>query len=447
MTPDPASASALERLLRDGSDADVGRFFLLLTPPEIADLLETLRNDEDRARAFRAIVSKDQPRVLRGLEEGERAGLVEELAPERAADLLEALRTDDAADVLQELDESTKADVLQHIEPEERRAIECVMDYPPQSAGGIMQTELVRVNDFQTTRAAVEEIRRTRDKVGELHEVFVVDRNSRLKGWIKARDLILAEDDTLVASITTPVPVTVPVTEDQEEIASLVQDYDASSVAVVDHDDRLVGRILIDDIVDVLEEEATEDIVRLGGTAPGEIYEPSVGMALRARSPWLGITFLGGIAAALIMDAGDDLIKHAGALFAFVPVILGMGGASATQTATVTVRSLALGRISPGQLGAVIGKELLVGFVLAIAVGSLLFLVTRVVDADTTVAWIASLAMFGTVSFGTLFGVITPLVLDKFGVDPAVATSPFVTTVNDLLGSALILGLCWFAAT
>ena len=435
--------TALERLLRDGTDADLTRFLRLLQPPEIADLIESLSDESDRARAFQAILGRDKARVLRDLEEAERADIVEQLPPGETADLLEEMKSDDAADVLQEMDDAQAQAVLEQIEPEDRAEIEKVLEYPHDSAGGIMQTELVQVRMGETVGRLRQEIRRTRDEVGELHEVFVVDDEGVLQGWIKPRALVLAEDETRVGTLSEPIPVRVPVSMDQEEAAALVKDYDLTSVPVVDDRDRLVGRILVDDIVDVFEEEATEDIVRLAGSNPEEIYEPSVLVALRARAPWLVITFVGGIIAAIIINAGDDLVKQAGALFAFIPVIMGMGGGCATQTATVTVRGLALGRIDGQNVLSVIRKELFVGLIMATGTGVLLWVVAVAFDGNVEVAWIASLALFGTICLGTLFGALTPLIFSKLGVDPAVATSPFVTTMNDVLGSSLILVLCW----
>ena len=195
--------------------------------------------------------------------------------------------------------------------------------------------------------------------------------------------------------------------------------------------------------MDVIEEEATEDIARMAGTTPEEIHEPSVGQALRSRSPWLLTTFFGGILAAWIINSGDGVVKDAGKLFIFIPVIMGMGGGCATQTATVTVRSLALGRIALEGVWDVVLKEVLVGLVLALGTGVLVWVSATALDASTDVAWIAAAAIFGTISLGTLFGVVTPLVLHKAGVDPAVATHPLVTTANDILGSSLILLFCW----
>ena len=438
------SQTALERLLREGSAGDLSRFLRLLQPPEIADLIESLNDEQDRARAFQAILGKDKARVLRDLEEAERADIVEGLRPGEAADLLEAMKSDDAADVLQAMDDAQQAAVLEQIEPQERAEIEKILEYPHDSAGGLMQTELVRIRASATVGHARQEIRRTRDDVGELHEVFVVDDAGRLRGWIKPRALILADDNTPVDTVTTPIPIQVPVTMDQERIALLVKDYDLTSVPVVNEANQLVGRILVDDIVDVFEEEATEDIVRLAGSNPDEIYEPSVLVALRARAPWLAITFLGGIIAAIIIHAGDDMVKGAGALFAFIPVIMGMGGGCATQTATVTVRGLALGRIDQNNVMDAVRKELFVGLAMATGTGLLLWLVALAFDGNVDVAWIASLALFGTICLGTLFGALAPLLFARLGVDPAVATSPFVTTMNDVLGSSLILLLCWW---
>ena len=309
-----------------------------------------------------------------------------------------------------------------------------------------MQTELVK----RAQRPPARPRRPSRRSAGRRTRSASCTRSSswttrgRLRGWVKERALILAEDDTLIRDITEPAPVKVPVLMDQEEIANLVQDYDLSSVPVVDDGDRLVGRILVDDIVDVVVEEATEDIARAAGTDPEEIYEPSVAVALRSRSPWLMATFIGGIIAAFIIHAGDGLLEQAGKLFVFIPVIMGMGGGCATQTATVTVRSLALGRINLGGIWEVVRKETLVGLVLALGTGVLVWIVAAFMDpTQTAMAWVAAFAIFGTIFLGTLFGVLTPLLLDRVGVDPAVATHPLLTTLNDIIGSLLILAFCF----
>ncbi len=445
MPQDPSNLTALERLVRHGSEGDLRRFLHLLQPPEIADLIEALRAPEDRARTFRAIVGKeDQAEVLSTMEDPEAADVLEDMHPADAADLIEEMATDDAADVLQAMEEDLKDQVLEEVEPAERAGIQELLTYPPESAGGLMQTELVQVRGNQRARSAVEEIRRTKDEVGELHEIFVVDEAGVLRGWVKERSLILAEDDALIRTITEPAPIQIPALMDQEKIASLVQDYDLSSVPVIDDDGRLLGRILIDDIVDVVVEEATEDIARSVGTTPEEIYEPSVAVALRSRSPWLFATFLGGILAAIIIGAGEELLAGAGQLIIFIPVIMGMGGGCATQTATVTVRSLALGRIGLGGVWPVVRKEVLVGTVLAAGTGILVWAFAALLEpSQMAVAWIAAFAVFGTICLGTLFGVLTPLLLNRVGVDPAVATHPLVTTMNDIIGSLLIVAFCW----
>lgn len=431
--------TALETLVRDGSDADLRRFVRLLRPPDIADMIEALASSEDRARAFRAIAGRERSEVLREVREGDRSAVIEELEAEETARLLEGMKSDDAADLLQELDEEQQDEIIEKLEPRDRDEIRQMLAYPEESAGGIMQTELVRVREEWTAREAIEEIRRLGEEIGELHEVFVVGPHGRLRGWVRERALILAEDATPIRDITSRVPVVVNVSMDQEEVGRLVRDYDLSSVPVVDTEERLLGRVLVDDVLDVIMEEATEDITRMGGTDAEEIYEPSVWNALKARSPWLLVTFIGGILAAQIMESGDDLIKAAGALFAYVPVIMGMGGGCSTQATTVTVRSLGLGRINLRQVGTVIRKELLVGLALALAAGLLLYAVAWLSQRDTAVAIIAACAIFGTMCLGALFGVLTPLILNKWGADPAVAASPFVTTANDVLGSTLIV--------
>ncbi len=440
--PDSEVPSALERLLEVGSDEDIQRFLLALSPPETADLLETLDDGETRTRVFRLLVARRGARVLRAMQEEERAEIIEELPTHEAVAVIENMKSDDAADVLQQLDEVSRQEVLDALDPQDRRALEKILEHDEETAGGLMQTELVRVRASSTVREAIEEIRRTAEETGELHELFVVDGDDRLVGWVKERDLILAEDATRIGTITVPVPVTVPVDMDQREIVELVRDYDVSSVPVVSADGRLVGRILVDDILDVMLEEANEDVLRQGGAAAEELYAPSFLTSVRSRLPWLGVTFVGGLLAAFIMTAAEDAVRHAGALFAFIPVIMGTGGASGTQTATVTVRGLVTRRIDAGDLFGVVSRELAVGFVMAIATGLLLLAVVSWRGGDLLVAGIASGALFGTICLGTLFGVTIPLVMDRVGVDPATATGPFVTTLNDVLGSTIIWALC-----
>ncbi|MFV1959513.1 MAG: magnesium transporter MgtE N-terminal domain-containing protein, partial [Planctomycetota bacterium] len=194
-----APPTALERLVREGSEEDLRRFLLLLQPPEIADIIEALDKPEDRTRAFRAIVGPKRPNVMRELRGEEREDLLEDLAPEETARLVSAMKSDDAADVLQDLDEEDQERVLEHVPPQDRAEIEEVLEYPEDTAGGIMQTERVDVREDQTVRDARQEIRRTRHDIGELHEIFVVDAEGRLKGWVKERAFILASDDDRIA--------------------------------------------------------------------------------------------------------------------------------------------------------------------------------------------------------------------------------------------------------
>jgi magnesium transporter len=376
---------------------------------------------------------------MREIREGEREELLEELEPHEMAKIVAEMHSDDAADVLQEMDEEDQAKILQFVPAEERSELVGMLAYPEESAGGIMQTELVRVRERWTVHQARDEIRRTRDEVGELHEIFVVDRNDHLKGWVKERALILASDEDLIGTITTPVPKRVSVNMDQEDIARLVGDYDLSSVPVVDEEDHLVGRILVDDIVDVLTEEATEDITRMAGTTPEEIYEPSVRQALRSRTPWLLVALVGEVCASLVIASGSHTVKSAGMLFAFIPPIVAMAGSVSSQAATVTVRSLALGHIRRDRVFEVLRKEVSTGFIIALGVNLVLGGVALVVGRDLVVALIASISVLGTMTIGITFGVVTPLVLQRLGADPAVATSPFVATMNDLLGASVIL--------
>jgi magnesium transporter len=280
------------------------------------------------------------------------------------------------------------------------------------------------------------------EEVGEIHEVFVVDSDGRLVGTVSPADLLHGEADQTIRSILEPNPISAPLSMDQERIAELVREHDLATIPVVDEWDVLVGQVSHDDVADVIEEEATEDIARMAGSDPEELYGDSVVLSIRSRAPWLIPAFVGGLLASLIIASMEEALADALILAAFLPVVIGMAGGVGTQAAVVTVRSLALGRIEFKRLRHVFVREGLTGLALGILFGLLLFVFTLVTETEAhrveVYAMTLGVAICAAMTVGTLFGVLVPLSLHRIGIDPAIATTPFVQTANDVLGVGVL---------
>jgi len=431
--------SALERLIREGSDDDIRRFFLLLRPPELADLLEHTA-EEDRVRVLRLMGVPLASDVIRELEEPEKEDLLEDLSPAEIADIAAASKSDDAADLIASLPPEKAEDTLEQLEKNERREIERLLRYPEESAGGIMQTEVVKVSQDAPVEAALEAVRDADpEQVGEIHEVYVVDSQGRLVGSVSPVDLLQAEPAMSVQEIADPNPVTVPVTMDQEQIAERVIENDLAAVPVVDERGVLVGQVLHDDVADVIEEEATEDIAKMAGADPEEFYDESIFRAVRARAGWLLPAFMGGLLVTFVLGGAEDLLRRVPWLASFLPVILGMAGNVGTQTSALTVRGLALGRV---RVGPAIRRQVITGLSLGVVFGLLLFTFTVFREGGSDAAragMTVAFSIFISMTVAALMGVCVPLLVNHFGFDPAVASSPFVQTANDLTGAGIAI--------
>ncbi len=425
-------------------------------PQESADVLEDI-DEEHRAELFSAMEIEDQAQVLRALDdEDAREELIDAIPDADLADIAEQQRSDDATDLVDELDEDRRARVLHEMEAEKRAEIEALQKHGPETAGGLMQTELVRLPQGLTVQQAIEIVRSEYTaKMGAVYDMYVVDDEGKLLGRVRNRHLVLNSADTAIGDVMLTDVVAVPLSMDQEEIAELVQEYDVASVAVTDEKDRLVGRILIDDILDVIEEEATEDVARMAGTAADDVYTDSFVTTVKARFPWLLGTFGGGLLMVfLIMSWEEMLISDVPLLAAVIPIIMGMSGNVGTQAATVTVRGIAVGEIEFARIGKVVTKEMATGLIMAGAFSILLFVAVRFLIAPITgVEWpvgpadpsaarvilVPTVAMGLTIAASSAIGTMVPIVLHRLGRDPAVASAPFITTLVDVIGIGLLV--------
>jgi magnesium transporter len=358
----------------------------------------------------------------------------------RLVEILTAMADDDAADLLADLPNEFREQILGLMSQEDTGEVAELLSYPEDSAGRIMTTDFLALPESMNAQEAVQEVR----KASETEMVFylyVINDDGHLSGVLSLRQLVTAADETRLLNMMTREVVKVHVTTDQEEAARLVSRYNLLAIPVVDDKEALVGIITVDDVIDVLREEATEDILKMAGTSEEEISSFSVWRSVRVRLPWLFAAWIGGVAAIKIIGGFEGQFKEQIALFAslaaFIPIIMGMGGNIGTQSLSITVRGLATGRIDPKLLWKVVFKEIRVGLLLGIVYGALLAAVGWLLNKDFTLGAVVGIAMCGNMALAAVVGTFLPLLAVKFRIDPAVASGPFVTTSIDVLGITL----------
>ncbi len=413
-----------------------------LHPSDMADVLEHVEKAERKAllNFIPAALASD---ALAEMEEEERPGeLLASLQPVRIAEIFEELADDDAADLVGELDPEDQAYVFESVPDEEERGIRRLLEYPEESAGGIMTRELCAVDFEATAAAAIEELRAQAEESEDLYTVFVVGQGMRLRGVVTLRDLVLAAPETPISDLLEEPPAVVSVDLDQEEVGRLLSRYNLAAIGVVDGEGRLVGQITFDDVIDVVEAEVTEDILRFAAVSDEEQLRGTTLGAIRSRLPWLAVNTLTLSVAAVAVWLYRDTIEQLAILAAVMPVIAGLGGNAGTQALAVTIRRIALADELPGERWSAVVKELVVGLVNGLAIGLLVALVSLLLpQTEVIFGFVVMIAMWGNLAVASALGAFFPILLERSGVDPAVASSVFVTTFTDLFGFVLLLGL------
>jgi len=438
----PAKAlQSLIALLREGKVSEFLGRARRLDPADLADVLG-LADDEERVEIAKLLPPDLTGEALIEMPGQEHAeDTLAALTPEQAADIVQEMPDDDAADLLGELSPEQQQRILAQVDFEERRTVEQLLQYPDDSAGGLMTGAMVTVEEDETVRDAVESIRKQSEAVEDFTETYVVDRQRRLAGVLGFKNLVLGAPERPVRELMQEPGVTVGPEVDQEEVARLMARYNVPSIPVVDRDRRLLGRITFDDVTDVVEEEATEDLLRFGGVSAEEDLGARWFQAVRTRLPWLLVNLLTAFVAAAVVALFTNVVRALPALAAWMTIISGMGGNAGTQALAVTVRRLALGLIAPSAFLSVIGKEVMVGLACGVANGIVVALVAVAFHQPAMLGVVVSLAMVGNLFVAGFAGAFIPLLLERFRIDPAIASSVFVTTFTDVCGFALLLGL------
>lgn len=418
----------VSNILKKTSSVDLGVVFRLMNPQEL-DYLFTLLVQLENAPQL--IEKLDVPIVAQGLQN---------LAPEKIASLLKQIEVDDAADILGELPEELSELVLPLMK-EEGKEVEELLQYRDDSAGGIMNPHVFALSEDLTVKESISRLQES-DEAQMVFYLYVVDEFHNLVGVLNLRQLILSKPNTELKEIMTSDVVRVDTETDQEEVARLVARHKYLAIPVVDQNNRLMGIITVDDIIDVIREEATEDFLKMAGAGEDALRLPSVVQSTKQRFPWLTATLIGGAVAAEVIGHYQDLITRISILSGFIPVIIGMGGNLGTQSSTIMVRGLATGRIQHGHLWHVIWKEVRVALVLGITFGLFFggFAWLRL-PQGARLGFIVGTSICTAMLIAVFIGTFLPVLFDRIRIDPAIATGPFVTTTVDVLGVLVYLGI------
>jgi magnesium transporter len=430
----------LRRLLRRGAKAHATNLLSKLHAADVARLLQVL-NDEESQQAFSLVLRDDPSRAGEALAELEPSDALRYLggrSDREVADILSELGADDAAELVEAFPDGMKEGVLEQLERAGQPQVESLLQYEEVTAGRIMAPEVFALRQELTVSEAIAAIRSSSAEDLEMvFYLYVVDAEGQLAGVCSLRDLLLARESQPLSEVMNPQLVAVSVDTDQEEVAQLVARYNYLALPVVDHDAKLVGLITVDDVIDIIREEETEDILLMAGVGEDEEEVLTAPLWRNAwlRLPWLFAAWIGGILASQVMAHYSDALGQMVALSFFIPIIVGMGGNVGTQASTIVVRGLATGRLIDGQSWYTVLRELRVALALGVFFGVLLGLTVLALNPGQPSLGVAvGVALISSMALAAAVGASTPLILRRFGIDPAIATGPFVTTSVDVLG-------------
>ncbi len=424
----------IEYLIEQKNDAELLLHLEEVHPADIAEILSEL-DIEDATFIVKLLDSEKTSEALMELEEGVRERILDSLSPKEIAEELEEMDTDDAADIISELSEDRQQKVIaQIIDEEHADNIVELLRYDEDSAGGLMAKELVKVNENWNVTGCMSEMRNQAENVTRVHSIYVVDDKNKLKGRLSLKDLLTAPSKAHISDVYIPQVDYVNVHTPGEEVARVMQKYDLEAIPVVDEMGRLVGRITIDDILDFVKDEAEKDYQMAAGISEDVEADDSIWLLTRARLPWLVLALFGGFISVSVLGTFDAAMQEHAALFFFVPLIAAMAGNVGVQSSAIVLQGLANKRLKGSLLNRLL-KEIVLslfnGVVLAVllTVGGIFLL-----GFDITFGLTIGISLISVIVIASLIGTFVPIILDKQGIDPAMATGPFITTSNDICG-------------
>ncbi len=424
----------IEQLIHAKNDNELEALLNDLHHADIAEIFEEL-DIAEATYIFKVLDSEKTAEILLELEDDVREKILKGLSPKEIAEELDELDTDDAADIIAELPESKKEEVISELEDvEHAKDIVDLLRYDEDTAGGLMGKELVKVNENWNVLTCVKEMRIQAENVTRVHSIYVVDDENRLKGRLSLKDLLTTSTKTPISDVYIKKVDFVRVNTSNVEVARIMQKYDLEAIPVVDEMGRLVGRITIDDIVDVIKEEADKDYQLAAGISQDVEADDSIIELTKARLPWLVLALFGGFVSVRMLGLFEGAMKNHGELFFFTPLIAAMAGNVGVQSSAIIVQGLANHSISGSILNRLL-KEISLSLLNGAILAAILFLGSHVLlGVDSRIGMIVTIALISVIIIASLIGTSIPLILDKFGIDPALATGPFITTSNDICG-------------
>ena len=425
----------------EGDDDALKAFISEYHPSEIAILFESI-SQESRERIISILPAELASEVISEMDsEFHPEKLLENLLPERRSEIVEELDYDDATDIISQLPEEQQQEILEELDEEDASNIRSLLKYEKDTAGGLMNTQVIKINEHLIKKDALEEIIQQSEEMEEFYTINVINDQNILIGIVSLKDIIKARNNVRIKELIISDFVYVKAETDQEEVAKLISQYNLTSIPVVDDNMQLLGRITFDDVIDVMEEENTEDILKISGVSEDEELAGNWKEAVKSRLPWLILNLGTAFLAASIIRYFDATIASMGVLAGYMVIIAGMGGNAATQALAVTVRRISLNDLTDNQAYRTVLKEFTVGLINGAAIGLIVLLFALFYDQDPMLGLIIFIAMTGNPIIAGISGSAIPLVLKRIGVDPAIASSIIITTFTDVFGFLLLLGL------
>jgi len=424
---------SVKRLLRRGATSHLAKIVNKTHGADLSVLFPSLSLAQQR-RLFDMITDVEQKGILFSeLEEDTFQDLIEDMPIEAIVEILESMPADDVADIIGRLPEDRSQDILDKMKKAESEEVEDLLRYDDDTAGGIMVPDFIALKEDVTAKEAIESLQTEHSDVEMAFYLYVVDEYGKLVGVSSLRQLVVIPPETPLKEFMSTDVFSVRTDMDQEEVARIVARYDILAVPVVDDSNRLVGVVTVDDVIDILRKEATEDILKMAGVGEEFVETKSIFKSTRIRLPWLFASCLGGLFAFFIIGKFESSILKYAYLAAFIPVIMGMGGNIGTQSSTIVVRGLATGRLNVRDIWSVVLKELSIGVILGLVYGALIGSVAQLRYSMVALAISVALAVVSSMSVAALVGSLVPMAFARINIDPAVATGPFVTTAIDII--------------
>ncbi|MCK6204231.1 magnesium transporter [Bacillus infantis] len=441
----PSEQYNRELLLQSLQNEDLDVFreeFLDLHPYDQASFFKELE-EEARSVIYQFLSPEEMAGLFENLEvdEEEYKDVLAEMNPSYAADMLSNMYADDAVDVLNELDKDQAASYLTIMDSDAAQEIKDLLHYEEYTAGSIMTTEFISISANQTVRSAMYILKNEAPRAETIYYVYVVDEDKKLAGVISLRDLIVNDDDTMIAEITNDRVVSVSVGEDQEDVARKIKDYNFLALPVVDFQNHLLGIITVDDVMDVMEEEASDDYSKLAAVSDMDTLDRSPFAAARKRLPWLIILLFLGMMTASLIGRFEETLSKVSILAVFIPLIAGMAGNTGTQALAVAVRGIATGDLERENKSKLIFREAGTGVITGTICGVLVSLAVWLWHGDIYLGLLVGISIFSTLIVATLAGALVPLIMHRMKIDPAVASGPFITTINDIISILIYFGM------